>query len=177
MTKPRFIGITGVANSGKDTVARQLYGYGYHRYGFADPLKAALDALGIHEPQTREEKEAPIPGFGFSYRHAAQTLGTEWARQHLGADFWVKLAAKKTALMPLVAFSDVRFEEEAVWVRSVGGRIIHIVGRSSSISGQGQTHASERGVIFNPATDAVIENDTSLNALHEKVSKLIDLWS
>jgi hypothetical protein len=76
----------------------------------------------------RELKEAEIPGLGVSARHMMQTLGTEWARHHLAEDFWLKLAATNMAHMRGHGYrnfvvSDVRFANEAEWVRTQGGEI------------------------------------------------------
>ncbi len=74
-----LIGFAGPAGSGKDTGADYLAEkYSLERASFAQPLKAMLTTIGIVEPPSREAKEAEMPEWGFSYRQAAQKLGTEW---------------------------------------------------------------------------------------------------
>jgi hypothetical protein len=56
----------------------------------------------------------------------AQTLGTEWGRQCLGADFWLNVASTYMADLRGQGYrnfvvSDVRFANEAAWVRAQGG--------------------------------------------------------
>lgn len=166
-----FIGLTGPAGVGKDTVASLLAGYGYSPYAFATPMKEMLRVAGLTEPSTREAKELNLEGEAYSYRQAAQRLGTEWAR-HLDENFWVKVAAKRVGGLPRVVFSDVRFENEADWIRSAGGRIIHIIGRQTTVQGVAATHASENGIRKADA-DLVLSNDSTIETLHDRVFQLL----
>lgn len=130
---PTLIGLVGSAGCGKDTVRQILeQDHGYTGFAFADPLRAMIKALLHHCGHTSEwmdnrlMKEQPIPNLGASYRHLAQTLGTEWAHQCMGRDFWIRCAdasfqlAKRRGERHIV-FSDVRFQPEADWVRQRGG--------------------------------------------------------
>lgn len=163
-----IIGLTGPAGVGKDTVAMLLTTHA--KYAFALPLKQALAILGIDEPASRSEKECVIPGRTYSYRRAAQTLGTEWAR-NLDPDFWLNLAAARTAHWPRTVFTDVRFENEAAWVRSQGGVIWHISGRKTTVSGEAANHASETPVKFVKG-DKTLDNSGSFEELWDKVEDL-----
>ena len=160
-----LIGISGKAGSGKDTAASYFVNkLGFLQYAIAGPLKRALEVLGIHEPRDRNLKEALIPGRHYSYREAAQKLGTEWAR-NLDIDFWLNLAKDyyESAAWSVV-ISDVRFENEAAFVRERGGLIIHLKGRAADVDNA--THASEQGVEVHD-TDCVIYNTGSLEKLYE----------
>ena len=145
--KPILIGMAGPAGSGKDSAAKMLIDIagGGKIISFASPLKAAMAAMGMPEPDDREAKEKNIPGFDFSWRKAAQTLGTEWGRG-LQADLWIKLALKHRALEGLTVISDVRFVDEAVAIAMFGGVVIGLQGRSASMLGDTGKHASEAGV-------------------------------
>ena len=62
---------------------------------FAAPLKAMFAALGI-APAPRDDprvwRETPHPLLcGRTPRQALQTLGTEWGRDCIGDDVWVRL--------------------------------------------------------------------------------------
>lgn len=136
-TQPRLIGLTGFAGAGKDSVRLILErDHNYHGLAFADPMRLMLFELltsaGIsaNHMHARDLKEQPIPELGVSYRHMAQTLGTEWGR-NLHPDFWIRIAAayvadcakhNGTAGMPIV-ISDVRFANEAAWIKQQGGQI------------------------------------------------------
>lgn len=138
-TTPRIIGLTGLAGSGKDTVARMLeQDHGFFSLAFADPLRDMIGALltenGISTAwmYDRDLKEKPIDGLGgASYRRMAQTLGTEWGRHALGHDFWVNLATLRVDELArhgvqAIVVSDVRFLNEAQWVRAQGGQVWRI---------------------------------------------------
>lgn len=160
-----LVGISGKAGSGKDTAACYFVNnHGFLQYAIAGPLKRALEVLGIHEPRDRNLKEALIPGRRYSYREAAQKLGTEWARS-LDVGFWLNLAEAYYESTPWsVVISDVRFENEAAFVRERGGLIIHLRGRAADVANA--THASEQGVEVHD-TDCVIYNTDSLEKLYE----------
>lgn len=134
MTK--LIGLTGLAGSGKDTVRGILERHhGYRGMAFADPLRGMLASLlksAGHSPTwmiDREMKEREIPILGVSYRHLAQTLGTEWGRM-VDPDLWVKIAASNIAGAESYehhVISDVRFPNEVEWIKKQGGMIVRIV--------------------------------------------------
>lgn len=173
MKNAPVIGISGRARSGKDTLVSFILaarGYGY-RYGFADPLKRMLLALNIDcsDPFWVDNKETVIPALGVSLRHLMQTLGTEWGRQQVNPDLWVILA--KQALVdngPGMLISDVRFENEATWIRQIGGQIIHL--QRPGVSPV-QTHASESGIAVLPQ-DIVLINNGTLEQLHHTVQEM-----
>lgn len=158
---PLLVGVTGKAGAGKDTVADLLE---YPRDAFASTLKAMMAAAGLPEPASREEKEAIIPGLGFSWRVAAQRLGTEWGRG-LNENLWVLLLLRRVRASghPIVCISDVRFENEAALIRS-NGVLCHVRGRDTTVVGDAAAHASEAGVDPGPG-DYVIHNDGSLRDL------------
>ena len=166
-----LLGLTGPAGVGKDTVAMLLRDYGFSSYAIASPLKKMLAAIGLHEPKTREEKEVNLPGRQFSYRKAAQTLGTEWARK-LEDAFWLNLAEQELRKHDRLVITDVRFENEAAWLRERGGRLIHISGRATTVDGEAAKHASEAGIKPIPG-DLYLVNDATLAELNSKISLLL----
>lgn len=167
MSKAFLIGITGRAGSGKDSLASML---GYATYAFARPLKEGLAAMGFPEP-ARENKEDKIPGFDFTWRQAAQTLGTEWGRE-LQSDLWLAIAKKRyeTFAGDFLVITDVRFHNEADWVRE-NGILVHMRGRASAMTGDQASHASEQTL---PARigDFTIDNGGSLNQLKAAAASL-----
>lgn len=155
----KYIGLVGKAGSGKDLAYtllsdrmlanRQIAA----RMAFADPIRGMLCALAtsLDIPQKylsdRTLKETPIPGIGVSYRHLAQTLGTEWGRCTLGNNFWRNAMQMRLERMlsrfpfpDTVVFTDVRFANEAEWVRSLGGVLWRIHRPTASPV---QAHVSE----------------------------------
>lgn len=152
MKNPTLIGLTGYAGTGKDTVRTVLQKHGFEGFAFADPMRNMIRELlqtsgvGEHWMDWRECKEEPMPVFGVSYRHQMQTLG-DWGRS-FSEDFWLKNATaymEKLKKQKASAFvvSDVRFANEAAWVRHHGG-VIWRVHRDAAQPVR--EHVSESGV-------------------------------
>lgn len=168
------VGITGRARAGKDTVASALMRHGYSRAAFADPLKLA--AAGLLQRPAREmwvgDREAVMPEWGFSIRWFLQRLGTEAIREQIDRDFWVtsmriRLAAVAREQPGLaVTITDVRFENEAAFVRE-RGTLIHV--RRPDLPHD--DHVSEAGVM-READDLVIDNDGSRKDLTSRVDQV-----
>lgn len=118
------VALTGLAGSGKSTVAEYLNRrYDFTRIRFADPLKAAMRALGLSEAEVEGDlKSKPSPVLcGKTPRHAMQTLGTEWGRVLIDQNFWINLWLRRIDGKPLVVVEDCRFENEFAAVRALGG--------------------------------------------------------
>jgi len=164
-----LIGLTGPAGVGKDTVAYILKAiYSVETYAFAKPIKDMLKAIGITEPADRKDKELVRPEWGFSYRRAAQLLGTEWGRE-LNPELWLNLAKIHIkSESKRLCITDVRFENEASLIRSSGGTIWHMTGRQSSIHDANKAHQSEAGIAIHK-NDHIIVNDGSLIQLRDNV--------
>jgi len=129
----QLIGLTGYGGAGKDTVADALEPHGWQRYALAGPLKAALTEMLDLPPEAftdRQIKESVVAGIGASPRYLAQTLGTEWGRRQVAADLWVRVMRRK--LLPVLArggrvvVTDVRFDNEARAIHSMGGRMLRV---------------------------------------------------
>lgn len=181
MTKPLLIGLTGVAGSGKDTV-REILEERHEIDGlaFADPMRdmlsALLETIGVDSDwmTDRDRKEKPIPELGLSYRTMAQQLGTEWGRA-LDQDFWLKIAGAKIALYHRysdkgVVISDVRFPNEAAWIKSEGGIIWKIIR-----PGVEPVRAHESEALINTLPyDYVIDNRGTIDELAHAVDMALD---
>lgn len=178
-----LIGLVGQAGAGKDTVAEHLVRmHGFRRYGFADPIKAALTAMlqpaGIDVQHWSQpfRKESALPGLGLSYRQLAQTLGTEWGRAQR-ADLWVQIAgmtlglgsAQATPVHDRIVVSDVRFADEARWIERHGGVLIRT---RRTLNADVRAHVSE---VWARTADVwrVIDNDGSIEDLQAKVDDVI----
>lgn len=174
MTK--VIGITGPAGAGKDTVGMILSEYhGFHLFAFADPLYDALIAmLQIDEERfrARETKEQPIPGLGVSPRVLLQTLGTEWGRNLIHPNWWVKIARQRIMQRIQsgydVVITDVRFQNEVDLVRELGGELIRLARHDVP---EVAPHVSENPDIWHQA-DHLIVNDGSIDELQRYIEAL-----
>lgn len=176
MAAPRIIGITGRAGSGKDTVANFIVAArGGYRYSFADPIRAMLAQIGVNmaDPYWVQNKENIIPALGVSPRRLMQTLGTEWGRELINDSLWLILAQQRLlANGPGMVIADVRFENEAAWVRKHGGLIIHLT-REDAPAIEG--HCSEAGVTVQDQ-DFTLNNFGTLEELQNAVRTMLDVF-
>lgn len=171
---PPVIGIAGPARSGKDTVADFLLSmYGGYRYAMADPIRAMLKCIGIdlNDPYWRDRKEAEIPSLKRSPRYLMQTLGTEWGRELIHPNLWVYLAHQQLINNgPGMIISDIRFNNEADWVRARNGVIAHVHRTERQ---EVNPHASENGIIVE-SRDIVVFNNGTLEELQLTLRGLFD---
>lgn len=171
-----ILGISGPARAGKSTTAMHLIdAYGFAEYAFAEPIKHMLRAgFDLTDDQLYgAEKEKIIPWLGVSPRRLAQTLGTEWGRHQVADDVWVRLAQRWLNALPRwwpgAVFSDIRFENEAAFVRRNGGTVVHLVREDAP---EVEAHASESGIEVNSG-DVVIRNNGSIAELHARIDDLL----
>lgn len=143
--KPRLIGITGPAGSGKDTVANFLVReFGYSKFSFAAALKDVLAALfswdrSLLEGDTEESRvwrdtedafwSAKFES-KFTPRIAMQTIGTDLFRKLFNDDIWIYALENKlnTAFKEStnVVITDVRFPNEIKLVKTLNGLMFEV---------------------------------------------------
>ena len=177
----RLIGIAAPARSGKDTVADILAEKDYLKYSFAGPLKEGIISMfGLtSEHVDGGLKEEVLPWLGVSPRYLMQTLGTDWARDIVNPDTWLILAEMKwkslvenrgrCAVSGMVV-SDVRFDNEADWIRKNGGEIWHIVRPELN---KVLDHASESGIVVS-TEDKLLFNDGTIQELGMQVNVMLE---
>jgi hypothetical protein len=121
-----IIGLTGYAQSGKDTVAKVLINnFGFERVAFADPIRKLLYEMNPTVKDGGYRLQAVIDGYGWDVaktafpevRRLLQDLGVG-ARKVFGEDFWVKQALGHHKPWDKVVVTDVRFTNEADYLKS-----------------------------------------------------------
>lgn len=176
MSSP-VIGLCGLAGAGKTTAARWIVSqHGYRAAPFAEPLKLMGRAFGLTwDEMYGDSKEVPTEALcGKSPRQFMQLLGTEFGRQLIGPDIWVRrwqvhVAEWRTIGATAFVADDVRFPNEADAIRAAGGILVRIE-RAGAGSATGAGHASERQPI---APDHVIHNAGSERDLHAMIDHLM----
>ncbi len=141
---PPIIGMSGVARSGKDTVAKILHDvYGYEIYSFSDILNETLIALNpmvTLNPESADKMSLDgwtryanlIEAVGYErakaqpeVRRLLQAMGTEVGRTYFGQDVWVEALFRKIDV-PLAVITNVRFPNEYDAVKDRGGKVWHV---------------------------------------------------
>ena len=157
--KPIDVGFIGLAGAGKDTAALALIAHGWRRVAFADKLKSLAFYFGWDG--CKDEKG----------RKLLQDLGM--AARAYNCDFWINQAflnvhKMRVALIPCV-YTDVRFQNEADYVRGRGGIIIRIK-KPKQISSD--SHESELNQ-YDIVADYDVVNEGTIEDLHKKIIDIL----
>ena len=159
--QPKLIALCGAKGVGKSTYASRLAGQSGHVYSFATPLKTMLMSVFPSE-YILKQKEVPIPDFEphVTGRFLMQTLGTDWARRMVDAEIWLKMLRQRLieddkTKSGLKVVDDLRFSNEAVMIRELGGQVWRIKRRS--YVDVTDDHVSEQGI-----PDDLIDREVTL---------------
>lgn len=178
MDSMKIIGLHGLARSGKDTLASYLVEHhGFVRIGLADPLrKFVSDITGIplEDLMDGPTKETPLEWLNNkSPRVLMQTLGTEWGRELIDPEMWLKVAhqAIRRARQdgaPGVVIPDIRFDNEAWFTKACGGEVFKVVRDGAAPV---SAHVSEAG-IDESLIAGIVNNNGPLSALAHAAQQL-----
>lgn len=175
-----ILGIAGKKRVGKDTFLNYLEtstDYSVSSYAFARPIYTMIEALlGIDLPRDFDgevDKNAIISRYGVTLRHMLQTLGTEWGREHINRDIWIIEAERwlNNAITwnpTYIVFTDVRFPNEAKFIRKRGGVIVNIHRECMEVS----NHPSEDGLPI-ALIDHTISNNGSLDDYYMAIARVL----
>ena len=184
----KLLGLTGYAQSGKDTVAKMLgeLDIEVRRAAFADLLKLSAarslhvmvdpDEVGIEGVRRwadrfkTDHRVQIVDGDGevlhsITGRAFLQRFGTEGHRDIFGDDFWIEVTNFDPPDCDLLVFTDVRYENEAGAIRDRGGEIWQIVRTEESPADR---HRSEQPIDAD-LIDREITNTGTLDELREQV--------
>lgn len=179
-----LIGITGFAGAGKDTVGRILTESGFKRFAFADalrdevaaalgagdyPMPALLSRLAVEAFCLAPVDEVHAKPTTIRMRALLQEWGTEFRRAQ-DPDYWSRLVTEKMAGEVRACITDVRFPDEAEFVRARGG----VVWRVNRPGYGPSAHASER-LSFD--ADYAIDNSGDMDHLRGEVAKALGVLS
>lgn len=126
-----IIGLTGYAQSGKDTLAAILVDrYGYRRVAFADTIREFIyevNPMVACSPTGYLKDLVNLVGWDKAkqepqVRRLLQDLGVA-ARKLIDEDIWVKVALRSVSPEDRVVITDVRFENEAKHISDLGGQL------------------------------------------------------
>lgn len=173
-----IIGISGKKQSGKDTVfefAKKNIKTQVLKFAFADGVKEeCAKAAGVSIEHMESNKTI--------YRKLYQWWGTEFRRVLYDNDYWIKYLRDKILCNPIIQkdesdnlgkgvvvfITDVRFKNEANWIKSVGGFLVRINRDTNVID----THPSETELDDYPFEN-IINNNLTLEILEWSVQSFL----
>jgi len=164
-----LIGLSGYAQSGKDTIANYLIkDHGFIRRAFADNLRNVLYDLNPMLESGFLQAKVDVEGWDKAKQHPEvrrllQDLGLA-ARNHIHPEVWVS-AALDRVLNDRIVVTDVRFLNEARAIKERGGEIWRV---ERPGVGAVNNHISETemdGYKF----DQVLINEAGLDHLYNQV--------
>ena len=184
----KLVGLAGKARSGKDTIAHMWANERRtKRYALADPVRAAASAMFNLPLDTftgdNPDREKVNDFWGISPRRMLQLVGTECGREVFRADIWTKNAEIQLNMtrgmnhydpIPVEYFmvTDIRFEDEAAWIRQQGGIVIHVLRDTPPLDNSVEQHKSEEGIEIVDG-DLALYNSGTIDQLRNNVSNLL----
>lgn len=167
--KTRLLGITGRKRHGKDEVFKAISRHvpKAHRLAFADPLKEELaKACGVDVAYINRHKDR--------FRLGLQWWGTEFRRELCSPEYWIhqaEFALRELNIWrphppPLVVFTDVRFQNEADFIKKHGGKLWMVM--RDEFGPDSDRHKSETEM-DGYEVDRVILNTGTLKRLERRV--------
>jgi hypothetical protein len=175
----KLIGIYSPApRSGKTLAATVLVHSGYQPVSFAEPLKRMmvefLMSFGYEKEQAVRlawfDKAVVIRELNASCRYLLQTLGTQWGRELVGDDVWIRAWKARASKFDYVIADDVRFPNEAAAIKEMGGEMWKIVRPSA---GHDWSHVSEGALDDWDGFDRILENDGTIEEFRAKIDLAI----
>ena len=188
--KTSLIGIAGQKQNGKNTICNIIF----HNFpsqviihSFAEPIREITKIFGFTLEDMTVKKEDVHPFWGISWRRFAQLVGTEMFRKVFRKDVWIKMMEMKinkdTSNFKFILIDDVRFPNEVIMIKKLGGTVIRVI-RPSMQTAQSKwaiirwiksffLHASEKP-LPSELIDHEIINDGTEEELKDKVLKLLD---
>lgn len=172
MAKAKVIGLTAPAGSGKDTVfaiiEELMDSKTVVRVAFGDAVKEEVaEQHSVSVEEIEENKE--------SFRNVLQQWGTEHRRKK-DPRYWIKQIETEVKMLrdnaDVVVITDVRFLNEAEYIKSLGGDVIKIIPSSSHTLIKGSDHSSETESNY-IVPDWLLPNSGSIRQLAESVAFLL----
>lgn len=183
-----IIGLSGYAQSGKDTIGSFLVKeHGFVRFAFADALKEVVyrlnpivqteinvDDLGEYVSQDRVRDIVDTYGWEMAkrvseVRRLLQVMGTEAGRQVLGENIWVDTVLNQVGDQDAV-ITDCRFPNEAQAVKDRGGFVVRVMRDGVDAV---NAHPSETS-LDNWPFDMMFRNDAPLDSTGPLVTEMYD---
>jgi hypothetical protein len=184
-----LIGITGQKQNGKNTICNFIVSQNQPDsviiHSFANPIREIGKVFGFSLEEMNVRKEDINLFWNISWRKFAQMIGTNLFRNNYRQDVWIKLAEKRylDSKCEIILFDDVRFKNEAEFIKNNNGIVIRVVRSSHQVAKSKFAiiswikslflHASERP-IDKSLVDYEIVNDGTVEELKVKVLAILE---
>jgi len=170
-----LIGIVGKKGAGKDTLGDYCVNkYDFMKYSFATPLKQICKILFLLTDEqlfNQNLKECIDSRWNLSPRKMFQLIGTDFMRNQLDKDIWIKhftywydLNKDKNIII-----TDCRFQNEIDAIIMLGGIIIRIDRKLQFVD----NHESEINIDQLKNINNTINNDSDINNLYNQFDRII----
>lgn len=169
-----LIGISGKIGSGKSTLANLLLlssRMPWEEKSFALKLKqitALVAGVPLETTFTQEGKNIFVPTFNMTVGEMLQRIGTNAMRDGLDENVWIKALFADYKNESNWVVSDVRFPNEADYIKSMGGILVRLEGDPADVrknSNRDMTHPSETALDDYKGFDAIYSNTGTLEEL------------
>jgi len=162
------IGITGLARSGKDTVADMLVGqYGFYKIGMADPIyKIAREYYGW-DGQKDDRGRKLLQDIGTIGREYNENVWVNYTKATIN-DIICKSHFITSRRTVRIIVCGVRYQNEVDLVRSYDSNQLWRVEGRGGLNGEVAGHSSEQ-YINEFKADQIIDNSVSHDELWKKV--------
>lgn len=184
MNNKIIIALHGFPRSGKDVICSYILSkLPLLRYGPSVQVKKATAVMfDIPEEYLYDDKMKDEYNYFWelSYRQMAQLVGNECSRKIFGPDFWMKhvdkfLQDRLPEDKQGIILADVRYPNEAEWVKSNNGILIYVTRKNRPIASN-ESHEAEKGLDPKLA-DIIIENDGTFEELYEKIDLVLKTYN
>lgn len=167
-----LIGLTGQKRSGKDTFANAVCELvTVDRISFAHPMKEIAKIMfNLNDKELEEQKET-FELDGVTPRKFLQLFGTEFCRKLFKDDIWVRKAFDRYNPNKHTIITDVRFDNEARYIKSMGGIIIKVIKGEEKIA----EHCSENGIDKKLIDKEILNNSTKQKFEEKAIELFLDL--
>ena len=106
--KPIIINIAGKARHGKDTLAKYLMDYLYEKHNRKVQIISFGEGVKVKAKEVGWDGKKDQNG-----RALLQFIGTEWGRECISKEIWIKIAEQKiNKQTDIIIFPDTRFKNE-----------------------------------------------------------------
>jgi hypothetical protein len=167
-----IVAIFGYKQSGKSAIADRFQKHDFVRHSVATPLKNMLKAIGLTDEQLYgSEKEVPCDLLGGKTpRWAMQSLGSDWGRNCIDRDIWIRAWANTTPQDRNIVCDDLRFPNEASVLHTLDAWILKVIRPGVGCTSM---HESEAWIDELPYHH-LFYNDGSLEDLNREVDVFLD---